>query len=88
MDPYGADGWWGAEREARGGVVAPAGYLEEKMGEGRFYVICPDNDVSVEKDKKRMLWAAGDVVEGRPPLSRWRDEWKTEAEEWMEKQKV
>jgi len=68
--------------------VAPAGYLEEKMGEGRFYVICPDNDVSVEKDKKRMLWAAGDVVEGRPPLSRWRDEWKTEAEEWMEKQKV
>ncbi len=68
--------------------MAPAGYLEEKMGEGRFYVICPDNDVSVEKDKKRMLWAAGDVVEGRPPLSRWRDEWKTEAEEWMEKQKV
>jgi len=65
-----------------------AGYLEEKMGEGRFYVICPDNDVSVEKDKKRMLWAVGDVVEGRPPLSRWREEWKTQAEEWMEKQKV
>lgn len=65
-----------------------AEYLEEKMGEGKFYAICPDNDVSVEKDKKRMLWTVGDMVEGRPPLSRWRDEWKTEAEEWMEKQKV
>lgn len=65
-----------------------AEYLEEKMGEGKFYAICPDNDVSVEKDKKRMLWTVGDMVEGRPPLSRWRDEWKTEAEDWMEKQKV
>ncbi len=81
----------GEQKEKPEGAWWPqqvAGYLEEKMGEGRFYVICPDNDVSAEKDKKRMLWAVGDVVEGRPPLSRWRDEWKTEAEEWMEKQKV
>lgn len=65
-----------------------AGYLEEKMAEGRFYVLCPDGDVSVEMDRKRMLWAVGDVVEGRPPLSRWREEWKGEAEEWMARQKV
>jgi hypothetical protein len=35
-----------------------------------------------------MLWTMGDVVNGRPPLTRWRDEWKSEAEEWMAKQKV
>ncbi|KAB5585443.1 hypothetical protein GE09DRAFT_26751 [Coniochaeta sp. 2T2.1] len=63
-------------------------YLEEKMGEGKFYVICPDNDVSEETDKKRMLWSVGDIVQGRPPLTRWRDEFQDEAKGWMDKQQV
>jgi NAD(P)-dependent dehydrogenase (short-subunit alcohol dehydrogenase family) len=63
-------------------------YLEKKMGEGKFYVICPDNDVSEETDKKRMLWSVGDIVKERPPLTRWRDEFKEEAKEWMDKQQV
>ncbi len=63
-------------------------FLEEKMKKGSFYVICPDNDVTEEMDKRRMLWSVGDVVEGRPPLSRWRDEWKEKAEEGMAKMKV
>ncbi|CAJ0554600.1 Ff.00g131130.m01.CDS01 [Fusarium sp. VM40] len=58
-------------------------YLYENMGKDVFYIICPDNDVSEEMDKKRMTWAAGDVVQRRPPLSRWRDEWKEKAEETM-----
>lgn len=65
-----------------------AGFLEEKMGAGVFYVICPDNDVSREKDRKRMLWTVGDIVNERPPLSRWRDGYKEDAEEWMAKQQV
>jgi len=56
-------------------------FLEKKMGEGKFYVICPDNDVTEETDKKRMLWTATDAVQGRPPLTRWREDYKTEAEE-------
>lgn len=63
-------------------------YLEKKMADGKFYVICPDNDVSEETDKKRMLWAANDLVQGRPPLTRWREDYKIEAEEWMAKQKI
>ncbi|KAJ9137024.1 Short-chain dehydrogenase/reductase [Coniochaeta hoffmannii] len=63
-------------------------YLEKKMSEGKFYVICPDNDVSEETDKKRMLWSVGDIVQARPPLTRWRDEFKEEAKEWMDKQQV
>jgi len=58
-------------------------YMEEKMSEGRFYIICPDNDVSEEMDKKRMLWDRLDLVEGRPPLTRWREDYEKEAEEWM-----
>ena len=65
-----------------------ADYLYDKMAQDQFYVICPDNDVSEETDKKRMLWSVGDIVEGRPPLSRWRDEWKQKAEETMANTKV
>ncbi|MCJ1371913.1 hypothetical protein MMC20_003133 [Loxospora ochrophaea] len=73
-------GAWAPEQVAR--------FLEGKMGEGVFYVLCPDNDVSVSQDRRRMLWGVGDIVEERPPLSRWREEWKGRAEEWMEKQDV
>jgi hypothetical protein len=73
-------GAWSAEQ-----VVE---YLVEKMGEGRFYVVCPDNDVSEEMDKKRMLWDRLDLVEGRPPLTRWREDYVKEAEEWMAKTQV
>jgi NAD(P)-dependent dehydrogenase (short-subunit alcohol dehydrogenase family) len=38
---------------------------------GRFYIICPDNDVTSAMDRKRILWAAQDLIEDRPPLSRW-----------------
>jgi hypothetical protein len=63
-------------------------YLEGKMAEGKFYVICPDNGVSEETDKKRMLWDREDLVQGRPPLTRWREDYKAEAEEWMSKVKI
>jgi NAD(P)-dependent dehydrogenase (short-subunit alcohol dehydrogenase family) len=38
---------------------------------GQFYILCPDNDVTPEMDRKRMRWAADDAILGRPPLSRW-----------------
>jgi NAD(P)-dependent dehydrogenase (short-subunit alcohol dehydrogenase family) len=63
-------------------------YLEAKMEEGRFYVICPDNDVSEEMDKKRMLWDREDLVRGRPPLTRWREDYAIEAEKWMKETQI
>lgn len=65
-----------------------ADYLYKKMGEDKFYVICPDNDVNEETDKKRMLWSVGDIVYERPPLSRWREEWKEEAASTMAKMQI
>jgi len=44
--------------------------------EGRFYILCPDNDVTPEMDRKRMRWAADDAILGRPPLSRWHADYK------------
>jgi hypothetical protein len=62
--------------------------MQQKMRDGKFYIICPDNDVSEETDKKRMLWSVNDIVKERQPLSRWRDEYKDEAAEFMEKTEV
>jgi NAD(P)-dependent dehydrogenase (short-subunit alcohol dehydrogenase family) len=41
------------------------------IARGDFYIICPDGEVTAEMDKKRILWAAGDMTENRPALSRW-----------------
>jgi NAD(P)-dependent dehydrogenase (short-subunit alcohol dehydrogenase family) len=38
---------------------------------GRFYILCPDNDVTADMDRKRIRWAADDLTKNRPPLSRW-----------------
>ncbi|KAK1469570.1 short-chain dehydrogenase/reductase [Colletotrichum melonis] len=60
-----------------------ADYLEAKIAKDEFYVICSDNEVTEEMDAKRMLWAAEDVVQRRPALSRWRKEYKEEFEAWV-----
>jgi NAD(P)-dependent dehydrogenase (short-subunit alcohol dehydrogenase family) len=41
------------------------------MAAGDFYILCPDNDVTREMDIKRITWAAQDITQNRPPLSRW-----------------
>lgn len=46
-------------------------FMIERLAANDFYILCPDNDVSRELDEKRMTWAMGDIVENRPPLSRW-----------------
>lgn len=46
-------------------------FMLERLEAGDFYILCPDNDVPREVDQKRMLWATGDIIENRPPLSRW-----------------
>ncbi|TQF32715.1 SDR family NAD(P)-dependent oxidoreductase [Bradyrhizobium sp. UNPA324] len=65
---------------AKGRTEKPAGawtpeqtvdFMQARLEAGDFYILCPDNDVPRALDEKRMLWAAGDIVENRPPLSRW-----------------
>lgn len=46
-------------------------FLLERLAAGDFYVLCPDNEVTRALDEKRMAWAMGDLIENRPPLSRW-----------------
>jgi hypothetical protein len=46
-------------------------FMIERVNAGDFYILCPDNDVPRQLDERRILWAASDIVENRPALSRW-----------------
>jgi NAD(P)-dependent dehydrogenase (short-subunit alcohol dehydrogenase family) len=65
---------------AKGRTEKPAGawtpeqtvdFMLDRIDAGDFYILCPDNEVTRELDEKRILWAAQDIIENRPPLSRW-----------------
>jgi short-subunit dehydrogenase len=57
-----AGAWWPEQVAER---------MVEGISAGDFYIICQDNEVDWETDRKRIAWAAGDLTEGRPALSRW-----------------
>lgn len=66
--------------QARGVNEKPAGawtaeqvvdFMLPAMARGDFYILCPDNEATRAIDEKRIAWAAGDIIENRPALSRW-----------------
>lgn len=64
----------GGRREKPAGAWTPdetVDFMLPRLEAGDFYILCPDGDVSRELDERRILWAAGDITENRPPLSRW-----------------
>jgi NAD(P)-dependent dehydrogenase (short-subunit alcohol dehydrogenase family) len=78
-------GWVHTGLTARQGAAKPDGawmpdqvidVLLERMGKGDFYILCEDNEVSNLIDFKRIVWAAEDITENRPPLSRWHPDYK------------
>lgn len=59
-------------------------FMLERLEAGDFYILCPDNDVSRALDERRILWAAGDIVENRPPLSRWHSDFADAAKRFID----
>src|SRR6202522_3167293 len=79
---------------AKGRTEKPAGawtpeqtvdFMMERLHAGDFYILCPDNDVPRALDERRILWAAGDIVETRPPLSRWHPDFQKAFEAYSKK---
>ena len=79
---------------AQGRTEKPAGawtpeqtvdFMMERLEADDFYILCPDNDVPRSLDERRILWAAGDVVENRPPLSRWHPDYAKAFEAFSQK---
>ena len=81
---------------ARGRTEKPAGawapdqvidMLIDGMNKGDFYILCPDNEVTREVDNRRILWAAEDITQNRPPLSRWHDDYKNAFNQYLHAEK-
>lgn len=53
-------------------------YLFARVKAGQFYVLCPDNEVLPEEDKRRITWACQDLTLNRPALSRWHPDFAEE----------
>jgi NAD(P)-dependent dehydrogenase (short-subunit alcohol dehydrogenase family) len=79
---------------ARGRTEKPAGawtpeqtvdFMLQSLERGDFYILCPDNDVPRALDERRILWAAGDIVENRPPLSRWHPDFAAAFQAFVDK---
>jgi NAD(P)-dependent dehydrogenase (short-subunit alcohol dehydrogenase family) len=74
----------GMTRSGAGAQKPPGAWTAEQMVEfmltrlaaGDFYILCPDNEVDRATDERRIHWAAGDIIENRPALSRWHPEFK------------
>jgi NAD(P)-dependent dehydrogenase (short-subunit alcohol dehydrogenase family) len=67
------------EAKPAGGAWTPkevVDFMIRELEKGRFYIMCPDNDVDRETDNLRMTWAMQDITQDRPPLSRWHPEYK------------
>jgi NAD(P)-dependent dehydrogenase (short-subunit alcohol dehydrogenase family) len=57
------------------------------MNQGDFYILCPDNEVTREIDNRRILWAAQDITQNRPPLSRWHPDYKGAFDQFLHAEK-
>ena len=76
MDEKPDDAWWPEQ------VID---FMLEKIANGGFYIICPDNDVTEAMDRKRMAWAVGDLIHDRPALSRWHEDYQSAFQSFMER---
>ncbi|WP_267347059.1 SDR family oxidoreductase [Sphingomonas sp. GM_Shp_2] len=58
-------------------------HFDQRFRHGDFYILCPDNAVTPAIDAKRIRWAADDIVENRPALSRWHPDWSERFTSYM-----
>ncbi|TKY86032.1 hypothetical protein EX895_004857 [Sporisorium graminicola] len=69
------DGAWTPEQTVE--------FMLERVNAGSFYILCPDNETKREVDLARMEWNVNDVIQDRPALSRWHDDYSTEFSEFV-----
>jgi NAD(P)-dependent dehydrogenase (short-subunit alcohol dehydrogenase family) len=62
-------------------------FMQTEIDQGRFYIVCPDNDVDREMDNLRMTWTMQDITQNRPPLSRWHPDYKDQFTEYLQRER-
>jgi NAD(P)-dependent dehydrogenase (short-subunit alcohol dehydrogenase family) len=53
-----------------------------------FYLLCPDNDVTRTIDERRIQWAADDIIQNRPALSRWHPDYAEAFRAFMDRETI
>ena len=89
-EPFDKDGVFFHEDKPAKGAWLPnqvVDFLLEELETGKFYVVCPDNDVDRETDNLRILWTANDIISDRPPLSRWHPDYADKFTEFLNEKK-
>lgn len=72
------------KREHRPGAWLPGqviDFMVAALKRGDFYILCPDDEVTEEMDRRRILWGAEDLTRSRPPLSRWHPDFAKDAKD-------
>jgi NAD(P)-dependent dehydrogenase (short-subunit alcohol dehydrogenase family) len=59
-------------------------FMMEGLAARDFYILCPDNQTTLDMDRRRMQWAADDLIQGRPALSRWHPDYEAAFRRHME----
>ena len=59
-------------------------FMLDGLERGEFYILCPDNDTTRAQDEKRIRWAAEDIIQNRPALSRWHPDYAEVFRRYME----
>jgi NAD(P)-dependent dehydrogenase (short-subunit alcohol dehydrogenase family) len=59
-------------------------FMLDGLERGDFYILCPDNQTTREQDTKRIQWAADDIIQNRPALSRWHPAFADAFRQYME----
>ena len=59
-------------------------FMLDGIAAGDFYILCPDNAVDRATDERRIRWAADDIIENRPALSRWHPDFEAEFARYMD----
>lgn len=62
-------------------------FMQSEIDQGRFYIVCPDNDVDRETDNIRMTWTMQDITQNRAPLSRWHPDYKDQFTEYVQRER-
>ncbi len=59
-------------------------FMMDRLENGDFYILCPDNETPRTLDEKRVQWTADDIIKNRPALSRWHPEFEAEYKAFVE----
>ncbi|MEM0986842.1 MAG: SDR family NAD(P)-dependent oxidoreductase [Pseudomonadota bacterium] len=59
-------------------------FMLDRLKDGDFYILCPDNETPRALDEKRIQWTADDLIKNRPALSRWHPDYEAEYKAFIE----